>query len=164
MRITNKPYAAVLLLLLLLLSAGSFAQRASSQEKQFFRLLREQFVAGNAYQTVAFVEQRWRLAGNSGFNESIFYVEKILQQAGFVKESGGEADATLTYRIEKRAMQRPTWEPVDAQLYIVGEDKPLLSFKTNRNMLAMYSGSTPAGGVMAELIDVGRTCGERSFR
>jgi hypothetical protein len=156
MRITNKPYAAAHLLFLLLLSAGSFAQRASSQEKQFFRLLREQFVAGNAYQTVAFVEQRWRLAGNTGFNESIFYVEKILQQAGFVKESGGEADAMLTYRIEKRAMQRPTWDPVDAQLFIVGEDKPLLSFKTNRNMLAMYSGSTPAGGVTAELIDVGK--------
>jgi hypothetical protein len=156
MLITNKPYAAAHLLFLLLLSVGSFAQRASSQEKQFFRLLREQFVAGNAYQTVAFVEQRWRLAGNTGFNESIFYVEKILQQAGFVKESGGEADATLTYRIEKRPIQRPTWEPVDAQLYIVGEDKPLLSFKTNRNMLAMYSGSTPAGGVTAELIDVGK--------
>lgn len=156
MRITNKPYATVLLLFLLLLSAGSFAQRASSQEKQFFRLLRKQFVADNAYQTVAFVEQRWRLAGNTGFNESIFYVEKILQQAGFVKESTGETDATLTYRIEKRVMARPTWEPVDAQLYIVGEDKPLLSFKTNRNMLAMYSGSTPAGGVTAELVDVGK--------
>lgn len=156
MRTTNKPYAAVLLLLLLFLSAGSFAQRASSREKHFFRLLREHFVADNAYQTVAFVEQRWRLAGNSGFNESIFYVEKILQQAGFVKESGREADTRLSYRIEKRAMQRPTWEPVDAQLYIVGEDKPLLAFKTNRNMLAMYSGSTPAGGVTAELVDVGK--------
>lgn len=156
MHTNNKPYSAALLLFILLLSAGTFAQRASSQEQYFFRLLREHFVADNAYQTVAFVEQRWRLAGNTGFNESIFYVEKILQQAGFVKESNGEEDATLTYRIERRTLQRPTWEPVDAQLYIVGEAEPLLSFKTNRNMLAMYSGSTPAGGVTAALIDVGK--------
>lgn len=156
MRITNKPATVIILLVLILLTAGSFAQKASSLEKKYFNLLRQQFVADNAYQTVAFVEQRWRLAGNAGFNESILYVEKILQQAGFVKEAGGEADATLTYRIEKRPMQRPTWEPVNAQLYIVGEDKPLLEFKTNRNMLAMYSGSTPAAGVTAELVDIGK--------
>ncbi len=102
------------------------------------------------------MEQRWRIAGNTGFNESIFYVEKILQQAGFVKETSGETDATLTYRIEKRPMQRPTWEPVNAQLYIVGEDKPLLDFSTNRNMLAMYSSSTSAAGVTAELVDIGK--------
>lgn len=156
MRITNKPSTVTQLLVLILLSSGSFAQKASSLEKKYFDLLRKQFVADNAYQTVAFVEQRWRIAGNAGFNESIFFVEKILQQAGFVKEVNGETDATLTYRIEKRAMQRPTWEPVNAQLYLVGEDKPLLEFKTNRNMLAMYSGSTPAAGVTAELIDIGK--------
>lgn len=156
MRITNKPSTAVLLLVLILLSSGSTAQQASSREKKYFNLLRKEFVADNAYQTVAFVEQRWRLAGNRGFNESIFFVEKILQQAGFVKETGGEADAVLTYRIEKRPMQRPTWEPVNAQLYIVGEDKPLLEFTTNRNMLAMYSGSTSAAGVTGELIDIGK--------
>ena len=156
MLITNKPATVIILLVTSLLSAGSFAQKVSSLEKKYFNLLRQQFVADNAYQTVAFVEQRWRLAGNTGFNESIFYVENILQQAGFVKETAGEADATLTYRIEKRPMQRPTWEPVNAQLYIVGVDKPLLEFKTNRNMLAMYSGSTPAAGVTAELVDIGR--------
>ena len=156
MRRTNKPATALQLLVLILLCSGSIAQQASSREKKYFNLLRSQFVADNAYQTVAFVEQRWRIAGNTGFNESIFYVEKILQQAGFVKETGGETDATLTYRIEKRPMQRPTWEPVKAQLYIVGEDKPLLDFSTNRNMLAMYSSSTSAAGVTAELVDIGK--------
>ncbi|AXY76093.1 peptidase M28 [Paraflavitalea soli] len=156
MRITNKPATALQLLVLILLCSGSIAQQPSSREKKYFNLLRSRFVADNAYKTVAFVEQRWRIAGNAGFNESIFYVEKILQQAGFVKETSGEADAALTYRIEKRPMQRPTWEPVNAQLYIVGDDKPLLNFTTNRNMLAMYSGSTPAAGVTAELIDIGK--------
>lgn len=162
MRITNKPATAILLLVLILVCSGSIAQQASSREKKYFKILRSQFVADNAYQTVAFVEQRWRIAGNAGFNESIFYVEKILQQAGFVKESSGETDATLTYRIEKRPMQRPTWEPVNAQLYLVGDDKPLLEFTTNRNMLAMYSVSTPAAGITAELIDIGNA-GEKEL-
>ncbi|MFT3826975.1 MAG: M28 family peptidase [Chitinophagaceae bacterium] len=126
------------------------------QEKEYFNVLRSNFHEQNAFETVAFVEQRWRLAGNSGFNESIYRVEKILQDAGFVKETKGEADATLTYRIETRPMKRPTWEPVDAKVYIVGEDKPLLEFKTNRNMLATYSASTPAEGITAEVIDVGK--------
>jgi aminopeptidase YwaD len=156
MHITNKPSAVIHLLVLILSCSGSFAQKASSQEKKYFNLLRKHFVADNAYQTVAFVEQRWRIAGNTGFNESICYVEKILQQAGFIKEVNGETDATLTYRIEKRPLQRPTWEPVNAQLFIIGEDKPLLEFTTNRNMLAMYSGSTPAAGIIAQLVDIGK--------
>lgn len=119
-------------------------------------MLHKAFVEDNAYKTVAFVEQRWRVAGNTGFNESIFHVEQILQQAGFVKEIKGEGDGRLTYRIEKRPMQRPTWEPVQAQLFIEGDNKPLLEFATNRNMLAMYSGSTAPEGVSGELVDIGR--------
>lgn len=158
MRITNKPFAVLplALMLLILTVTGIQAQKAVPGEKKYFSLLRKHFVADNAYQTVAFVEQRWRLAGNKGFDESIFYVERILQQAGFVKENAGETDGPLTYRIEKRAMKRAAWEPVDARLYIVGEDKPLLEFKTNRNMLAINSGSTPAEGITATLIDIGK--------
>src|SRR6266487_3477048 len=100
----------------------------SLREKKYFKILENTFNEQRAYNTVGFVEQRWRLAGNSGFNESIFYVEKILQQAGFVKETTGEAAAPLTYRIERRPMKRPTWEPVNAQLFIVGENEPLLQF------------------------------------
>lgn len=132
------------------------AQPISQQEVGYFKMLHEKFNGDNALQTVAFVEQRWRLAGNTGFNESIFYVEKILQQAGYVKEVNGEADGPLTYRIEKRPMRRPTWEPVSAQLFIVGEEQPLEDFKTNFNMIAMYSASTPPDGVTAELVDVGK--------
>ena len=96
----------------------------AAREKKYFKLLEKTFDEQQAYKTVWFVEQRWRLAGNSGFNESIYEVEKILQQAGYIKETNGEAAATLTYRIEKRPMKRATWEPVDASLYIVGEKEP----------------------------------------
>jgi hypothetical protein len=128
----------------------------AAREKKYFKLLQKTFDEQQAYKTVWFVEQRWRLAGNSGFNESIYHVEKILQQAGFVKETNGEATATLTYRIEKRPMKHVTWEPVNASLYIVGEKEPVLQFTTNRNMIAMYSASTPAEGVTAELVYVGK--------
>lgn len=128
----------------------------AAREKKYFKLLEKTFDEQQAYKTVWFVEQRWRLAGNSGFNESIYEVEKMLQQAGYVKETNGEAAATLTYRIEKRPMKHATWEPVDASLYIVGEKEPVLQFKTNRNMIAMYSASTPAEGITAELVYIGK--------
>ncbi|WP_276480058.1 M28 family peptidase [Paraflavitalea pollutisoli] len=156
MRRTIQPSAFPGMLLLLLICISSYGQNASSTEKKLFKLLRKEFIADNAYKTVAFVEQRWRVAGNKGFNESIWQVEQILQQAGFVKETTGEGDAVLTYRIEKRPLKRPTWEPLQAQLFIEGESKPLLEFATNRNMLAMYSASTVPGGITGELVDIGK--------
>lgn len=133
------------------------AQTNTSTVDGYYPVLRKAFVEGNAYKTVAFVESRWRVPGNSGFNQSIFEVEKILQKAGFKKEVKGETDGPLTYRIEEREMRRPTWEPVDASVTIEGEQQPLLKFATNRNMLGMYSGSTPAGGVTAEVVFIERT-------
>lgn len=131
-------------------------QKPSSVLDGYYKSLRQEFVADNAYQTVAFVEQRWRLAGNSGFNESIYHVESILQRAGFTKEVKGETDAQLTYRIETRKMNRPTWEPVSASVTLEGEKEPFLQFTSNRNMLAINSGSTPEEGVTAEVIDLGK--------
>jgi aminopeptidase YwaD len=151
----NKLQALSLAVILLCTALPSWAQPAA-REKKYFKLLEKTFNEQQAYNTVWFVEQRWRLAGNSGFNESIYHVEKILQQAGYVKETNGETTAPLTYRIEKRPMKHTTWEPVDASLYIVGEKEPVLQFKTNRNMIAMYSASTPAGGVTGELVYAGK--------
>lgn len=149
-------FSSCRIIILLLAVFNCSAQQMSTMEKNYLQLLRKEFNAGNAYKAVAFVEKYFRIAGNTGFNESIFYVEKILMQAGFVKEANGEGDNVLSYRIEKRPMKKPTWEPVDAQLFIAGEEKPLLEFKTNRNMLAINSGSTPAGGVTAELLYIGK--------
>ncbi len=131
-------------------------QKSSSALDEYYKSLRREFVADNAYKTVAFVEQRWRIAGNSGFNESIYHVEKVLQEAGFKREVSGEADSPLTYRIETRKMSRPTWEPVSASVTLEGEKESFLQFSSNRNMLAINSGSTPQEGVTAEVIDLGK--------
>jgi hypothetical protein len=121
-----------------------------------YRVLENSFQSDSAFKTVAFIEKRWRLAGNTGFNESIYFVEKILQQAGYNKEVNGEADAPFTYRIEKRKMKLPTWEPVSATVTLKGTREPLLDFTSNRNMIAIYSRSTAATGVIAQVIDVGK--------
>ncbi|MEI9910319.1 MAG: hypothetical protein WDO71_12030 [Bacteroidota bacterium] len=102
------------LLLPLFLFHASQAQQSSKQINTYYSDLRKHFNEANAFQTVAYVEQRWRIAGNTGFNESIYYVENNLQKAGYKKETGGEQDGVLTYRVEKRPMKQPTWEPVDA--------------------------------------------------
>ena len=140
-----------LVLPLLLLTSVAMAQ-PSPKEKQYVSLARKDFQETNALNTVAFVESRWRLAGNTGFNESIHLVEKLLKEAGYVNETTAPAGARLTYRIERRAMNRPAWEPEDAEVTIEGEASPVLSFKTNRNMISINSASTPVGGVMADLV------------
>jgi aminopeptidase YwaD len=139
----------------------SIITHVNGQEKKspeldgYYQSLRNSFNAQNAYETVAFVEKRWRLAGNSGFNESIRYVEEILKQAGYKKEEKGESDGMLTYRIETRKMNRPTWEPVSASLRLGNDAEAMLDFSTNRNMIAMYSSVTPSEGVTGEIVYVG---------
>jgi aminopeptidase YwaD len=128
--------------------------------KRYFDEVRRSFKEDNAFQIVAFVEQRWRLAGNKGFDESIFHIETILKKAGYKNEKEAGASDVLTYRIEKRPMKKFTWEPVDATVEIIGEKEPLLNFTTNRNMLAINSGSTPKEGIEVDLVYTDKTSKE----
>lgn len=123
--------------------------------ERFFDMVRAEYSGDRAKETVAYVEQRWRVPGNTGFDESIRYVEARLREAGYVREDSAPAGARLTYRVEHRPMSRDTWEPVDASVTIVGQDSALLRWATNRNMLTINSRSTPDGGVEAEVVDAG---------
>lgn len=128
--------------------------------ERFFDLVRAEYSGDRAKETVAYVEQRWRVPGNTGFDESIRYVEARLREAGYVREDSASPGARLTYRVEHRPMDRDTWEPVDASVTIVGQDTTLLRWATNRNMLTINSRSTPPGGVEAEVVDAGRGTAE----
>ena len=143
----------ILLFVLTTITCSAFAQ---SQTENYFKLTRAGFNEKNAYETTAFVEKYFRVPGNTGFNASIHYVENILKKAGYVAQKADEFEAPLTYRIEKRPMKRNTWEPVDAGVTIVGETLPLIAYKTNRNMIPINCPSTPAGGVTAEVVFVGK--------
>ena len=67
-------------------------------------------------------------------------------------EKNATAEDILTYRIEKRPLKKPTWESVDATVNINDEAEPLLQHKTNRNMIALNSYSTPKEGISAQVI------------
>ena len=81
-----------------------------------------------AYETTAFVEQYWRVVGNTGFNESIFFIAKHLENAGFVLEEKSKPNNRLTYRIEKRPLKNPTWEMVDALITFNSKEAPILDY------------------------------------
>ncbi|NCT92905.1 MAG: M28 family peptidase [Chitinophagaceae bacterium] len=149
-----------LILLLLVGCSGGLMAQSDPTLKKYYEQVRAAFQEKKAFETVAYVEKRWRLPGNTGFNESIYYVENILKQAGYVQEQVAKAGDRLTYRLEKRPMRRKTWEPVDAVVTIVGETEPLLSFQTNRNMLAINSASTPAAGIEAPVVYLTKTSGD----
>lgn len=138
---------------LLFASANIFAQ---TQTANYFKLTREGFSEKNAFATTAFVEKYFRVPGNTGFNASIHHVEEILKKAGYVEQKANEFEAPLTYRIEKRPMKRNTWEPINASVQILGENLPLIAYKTNRNMIPINCPSTPVGGVTAEVVFVGK--------
>lgn len=147
-----------LLALLAVAPAALVAQRPETPAPvaRYFDLIRPLFDGQRAYDQVAFMDQYFRWPGNTGFNASIRRVEGTLKAAGYVEESQAKPGDVLTYRIEHRPIKTPAWEPVDASVTIVGQSQPVLEFKTNRNMLAIQSFSTPDGGVTAELVDVGK--------
>ncbi len=126
-------------------------QKASKKTDRFLKLVQNEFKGQNAFATTDYVSELWRSPGNAGFDSSIYYVQRILEKAGYQKQSKSP-NARLTYRIEKYPLRTPAWEPVDAKLSIVGSDIPLLQFKTNRNMIAINSFSTPDKGIEAEVI------------
>ncbi len=142
------------LLLVFVLLSLFCCKTNETKAPNYFEILRSEFNGDIAYQTTSFVEQYWRIVGNTGFNETIYKIASDLEDAGFVIEERAKKDDRFVYRIEKRPLQDPTWEPVNASLSVVGIDEPLLRFETNRNMVFVNSSSTPKEGQVAELIQI----------
>jgi len=144
----------LLFLFFLVMSLTSFAQKTSLEKitNPYFKLVRSEFKGDLAYETVAFVEQFWRISGNTGFDATVYRIAEKLEDAGYINEDKAKDSDRFTYRIEKREMQHPTWEPVNASLQLVGDPENLLSSETNRNMVYQYSSSTPDSGVKAEVL------------
>jgi uncharacterized protein YkuJ len=131
----------VLFLFALVVSLSAKAFQVDDFQERYIDLVDKTFNKNEAYSTVAFVEKYFRVVGNEGFDASIYHVAKKLEKAGFVKESAAKANDRLTYRIEKRALERKTWEPVSASLKLASGQE-VLNFETNRNMIAINSFST----------------------
>ncbi|MCJ7465149.1 MAG: M28 family peptidase [Maribacter sp.] len=149
----GKFHGVWLLSFLLLISTLGLAQEAGPQD-DYFKRIRPTFTGNIAYETTAFIEKYWRVAGNTGFNKSIHYVAAELEKAGYVLETQATEKNRLTYRIEKKHLEDPTWEPIDASATIVGEEAPFLKYSTNRNMIYLNSVSTPKKGITAEVVPI----------
>jgi aminopeptidase YwaD len=146
-----------LLIALLLLPAAMPAQnKARPASLSPIAAAVENAISGDrALATVAFVEQFFRLPGNRGFDASIDTVAALLEAAGYVREDPTRPSARFVYRIESRPMREPAWTPDSASLVIGGRSTPLLRFATSKNMIAINSYATPAGGVTAPIVAVG---------
>lgn len=137
-----------------IIAFGFIACNTNKQLKtsEYSDVINQEFKGDLAFETVSFVEKYWRVVGNTGFNKSVYRIAEQLEKDGYILEEKATDKDVLTYRIETRPLKRPTWESVDATVIINGETAPLLAHTTNRNMIAMYSYSTPKGGVTAEVI------------
>jgi hypothetical protein len=151
MRITNRTQGPAILIGLIITVLGCTTSTEKSSTP-YFEMVRQNFTGEEAYETTAFVEKYWRVAGNTGYNETIHRIAAKLEEAGYILEENASPSEKLTYRIETRAMDQNTWEPVDARLAIVGSDQVLLEYRTNRNMICKNSSSTPSGGVVGEVV------------
>jgi hypothetical protein len=143
---------------LILLGATAGAQSAPPVPvwvREYRDAIRAEYSGQRAYDMVASIEQHFRLPGNRGFNSTIDLLATTLRANGYVNESEAARGTRFTYRIEHRPMHGPAWEPLDAEVSILGRTSPLLRYKTNRNMLAINSFSTPDSGIVAELVYVG---------
>lgn len=141
-------------------SSGSSArgpQSASSQPAftPISAAVQREMNGERAFKTVEYVQRFFRLPGNRGFDASIDTVVSLLRSAGYVREDSASPSDRLVYRVESRAMSAQAWTPLSAALTIVGRNSPVQQFSSNLNMIAINSGSTPEGGVTAEVVDVG---------
>ena len=150
----KKKYVTIFLSLGLLVACQNKVDSNDSKPLDYSELLNNEITGDLAYSTTAFVEKYWRVVGNSGFDSSIYEVVRQLEENGYVLEEASTSKDRMTYRIEKRELKTPTWEPVGGEILINGEGQPLLQYATNRNMIAINSYSTPIDGVKAEVIYV----------
>lgn len=149
---TIKMKRSIILSILCFSFLTGCSQHSEEKPVDYFSLIRPNFTGKTAYETTDFVEDYWRVVGNTGFNKTIYLIADSLQAAGYILEENAKTEDRLTYRIEKRAMDNQTWEPISASLQIAGEDTPLLLSETNRNMTYLNSVSTPTEGIRAEVV------------
>jgi hypothetical protein len=111
-----------------------------------------------AMDLVVFMDRYWRNAGNEGFNASIDRIAARLEASGFAARAAGPAEGPSVW-IESFG-RAPGWDYSVGTLALVGNatepDEVLLSRETHRVALCINSFSTPPGGIIAPIVDVGR--------
>lgn len=120
------------------------------------------FDRGAAMDHVRFMSGFWRLAGNDGFDQSIDRLYERLLLAGFAIDSRSMlADGPHAAPVRVHAYPNPGrgWDHSVGTLAIVnadGSETAVLSKARERLALCINSFSTPAGGRVLRIVDVGR--------
>ncbi len=97
------------------------------------------------------MDQFWRIAGNPGFNSSIDYIRARLLAAGFA-ESPDKGRPFV--RVEEWGQTRG-WDYQVGTVAFADDGEVVLSRLRDRVSLCINSFSTPKGGLIARLVDVG---------
>lgn len=133
------------------------AGRAPAATGARLEALATRFDERAAFDLVTFMDQYWRNAGNAGFNATVDRIRARLEDGGFRTRSGGPAGAP-TVHVEEYG-SAPGWDHTVGTLTLLGEageaDEVLLSRERHRVALCINSFSTPPGGTVARIIDVG---------
>ena len=118
-----------------------------------------------AMEAVKVIGPLWRLAGNRDYDRSIDYLADRLMKAGFNRIGGsgpaGSVDVSGvagsgTFRIDTFENSGHGWEQRQATLSVDGGRRQVvLSREQDRLALCINSFSTPPGGLVAPLVDVG---------
>lgn len=110
---------------------------------------------------VAFMAPMWRLAGNDGFDKSIDRIHERLLAAGFADDRRGEPRGRFDVpraRVHEYPNSGHGWDHSTGTLAIVHQDggeTVVLSKEMHRVALCINSFSTPAGGRVLRIVDVG---------
>jgi aminopeptidase YwaD len=99
-----------------------------------------------AMEHVRFISQFWRLPGNPGYNATVDRIQARLKAAG------------ITTSIDEYPNSGPAWDHTTGTLALISsgaKDEVVLSRDRERLALCINSFSTPPGGIVANLVDVG---------
>jgi hypothetical protein len=116
-----------------------------------YRTLAQRVDGLAAQETVRYMDQFWRIAGNPGFNQSIDYLRLRLRATGFA-ESASTTEPFL--RVDEWGETRG-WDYEVGSVSFEDSGEVLLSRVRDRVSLCINSFSTPDGGLVAPLVDVG---------
>jgi aminopeptidase YwaD len=116
-----------------------------------YRAMSQRINGFAAMDTVRYMDQYWRVAGNPGFNNSIDFIRKRLLSVGFADSP--EKDRPFL-RVDEWGTARG-WDYEVGTVAFADDGEVVLSRLRDRISLCLNSFSTPKGGLVTRLVDVG---------
>jgi aminopeptidase YwaD len=140
-------------------AAGALDRLLPRQAEVVYRALANRFQPARAMEVVTFMDRYWRLAGNTGFDQSIDHIKSGLLAAGFA-EGKPPAAAGAALWVEEYPNGGNGWEKVRADMTIVEAasgktPEPVFDPVVDYIALGINSFSTPPEGITTPLVYVG---------